>query len=165
MKPSLWSQFTGHEAGRLVQFIKYGICGGIATAVDMFLFYLAAALMFPALKGDDPAVTHLGLPAADLADGSRAINAMVDSAIAFIFSNLTAYILNVKWVFKSGRHKQATEIGLFYAVSGISLLVGSAVVFCLINYLHVKTTYAYVSKVFVSLMINYAARKYLIFKG
>lgn len=165
MKQSLWSQFAGREAGPLVQFVKYAICGGIATAVDMVMFYLTAVLLLPALKANDPAVVHLGLPAASLDDGARAFNATIDSAVAFIFSNFTAYVLNVLWVFKPGRHKRATEVGLFYLVSGVSLLLGMAIVYCMIKFFHAGTTFAYVGKVFASLMINYAGRKFLIFKG
>ena len=66
-------QFFQRDAHPFVQFIKYGVCGGAATAVDMAIFFLFAWLVFPALRESDPfakllylapttELTHPGLP-------------------------------------------------------------------------------------------------------
>ena len=41
-----------HHSHPVVQFIKYGIAGGIATAVDIGLFYFLSLKVFPALEPD-----------------------------------------------------------------------------------------------------------------
>ena len=38
----------------LIQFIKYGIAGGLATVVHMFVFFLMAWKVCPALTAKDP---------------------------------------------------------------------------------------------------------------
>src|SRR5437867_192098 len=47
--PTILEQFTGREHTPLVQFIKYAICGGIATATSILLFYLCAYKVMPSL--------------------------------------------------------------------------------------------------------------------
>jgi putative flippase GtrA len=158
-------QFTGREHTPLVQFIKYAICGGIATAVHISLFYLCAYKLLPALSTGDPVANAFYLSVVPVSDSIRARNSMLDNAVAFVFSNLTAYLLNIFWVFKSGRHHWLVEIGLFYLVSGISTLIGSSLMGWLINHYGLLTTVAFGASILTSLLINFVLRKYVIFKG
>jgi putative flippase GtrA len=158
-------QFTGREHSPFVQFIKYAICGGIATGVHISLFYLCAWKVLPALSDTDPVVRILGLSVTPVTDAIRARNSMFDNGIAFVFSNLTAYLLNILWVFKAGRHHWLVEIGLFYLVSGISMVIGSSLMGWLINHFGMQTTVAFGANLVTSLAINFALRKYFIFKG
>lgn len=162
---SFLKQFKGHEHGPLVQFIKYGIGGGIATVVHITIFYLAAAFVLPALTADDIAVRLLGLPSAELGDAIRARHTVADNFIAFIFSNLSAYLVNIYWVFEPGRHSKRVEIALFYAVSGTSIAVGSGIAWVLVNKFGLTTTVAFSANIFASVMINYVMRKFVVFKG
>ena len=165
---TITQQFTGRESGHFVQFIKYGICGGIATLVHVTVFFLAAARIFPALTDVDHAARllgHLGVSVTIVAETVRARNAMIDNFIAFIFSNLVAYILNIFWVFKSGRHNRIVELGLFYAVSGTSIAIGTVMMGVLIRTLGITTTLAFGANVVTSVLINYAMRKFVVFKG
>jgi predicted MFS family arabinose efflux permease len=57
------------------------------------------------------------------------------------------------------------EILFFYLVSGISFALGSALMGFLIHHFGLMTTIAFAANVVVSLLINYALRKYFIFKG
>ena len=98
-------------------------------------------------------------------DAVRARNSVIDNVVAFVFSNLTAYLINIAWVFKSGRHHRVLEIGYFYLVSGASTFIGSSLMGFLIHRYGVTTTLAFGSNVLVSLMINFVLRKYVIFKG
>lgn len=163
--PSLLQQFTGREHTPIVQFIKYAICGGIATGVHICLFYVFAYKLFPALTEKDPVVLQLNLTISAVSDAVRARNSMFDNGVAFVFSNLTAYLLNIFWVFKSGRHHWLVEIGLFYLVSGVSLVIGSSLMGYLINHFGLLTTVAFVANMVTSLLINFALRKFVIFKG
>lgn len=158
-------QFFQREAGPLVQFIKYAIGGGVATAVDMAAFFLLAWLVFPALRENDPVVRKLGLRVRHVDEDQRSRRFVICTALAFVLSNLTAYLINIFWVFEPGRHPWYIEVALFYAVSGISIVIGTAIGWAMIRYLHLSTSFSYAGKLFASLMINFVCRKYFVFKG
>ncbi|MBM4148082.1 MAG: GtrA family protein [Lentisphaerae bacterium] len=162
---SILEQFVGREAGPLVQFIKYAIAGGMATSVHILVFHLCAWRLFPALQANDLAVKLLGMQTAREDDRTRARNSMIDNGIAFIFSNLAAYIINILWVFERGRHGVLVEIGLFYLVSGTSMAVGTSIMGFMIRRWGVRTTYAFGANLVTALLINYALRKFFIFNG
>ncbi|MFH0953346.1 MAG: GtrA family protein [Verrucomicrobiota bacterium] len=158
-------QLTSHEAGPVVQFIKYAVGGAVATAVDIFVFYALSWKLIPALNDQDPLVRLLHLRITHVEEDLRSRRFVVNSACAFMFSNLTAYIINILWVFEAGRYAWWVELGLFYAVSGVSIFIGTFLGWALIRTLHLSTTYSYVTKGISALLINFVCRKYVIFKG
>lgn len=158
-------QFIGHEAGNLVQFIKYGISGGIATATHILLFHLVAWKIFFALQRDDWFVKLLNLPVQNLDDTTRSRNSMKGNWVAFLGSNFVAYLINIYWVFVPGRYHWVIEIAFFYLVSGVSIVIGTALMGFLIRRFGMLTTYAFGSNIFAAVMINYAMRKFFIFSG
>lgn len=158
-------KFLSHDAHPVLQFIKYGMAGGLATVVDILVFYTLSWLILPALTANDSLVRLLGLSITPVTERTRVVNYVINRTITFMFSNLTAYIANVLFVFKPGRHSRAKEIGLFYLVSGISYVIGTGLSALLIKIYGVTTTTAYLVNIFASLMINYVCRKFLIFKG
>ncbi len=158
-------QFLGHEAGNLVQFIKYGISGGIATATHILVFHLVAWKIFFALQRDDWFVKFLNLRIRNLDDTTRSRNSMKGNWVAFLVSNLVAYLINIYWVFVPGRYDWIIEIALFYLVSGVSIVIGTALMGILIRRFGMLTTYAFGSNVFAAVMINYAMRKFFIFNA
>jgi putative flippase GtrA len=162
---SFLRQFKGRQHGPLVQFIKYAIAGGIATAVHICLFYFFAVKLLPALNQHDALAGLMHLHVPEVSDAVRARNSVSDNVIAFMFSNLTAYLINIIWVFESGRHRRVVEIGFFYLVSGISTAIGSTLMALLIGRFGITTTVAFGANVLTSLMINFVLRKYVIFKG
>ncbi|HVM61440.1 MAG TPA: GtrA family protein [Verrucomicrobiae bacterium] len=163
--PSLIAQFTGRQHGPLVQFVKYAIAGAIATGVNIVLFYVCAILVMRALDPSDAVAKLLHIDVAAISNDIRARNSMIDNGIAFIFSNLTAYLINIFWVFESGRHNRVKEILFFYLVSGVSCVLGTSLMGFLIHHFGIMTTIAFAANAVVSLLINYALRKYFIFKG
>jgi putative flippase GtrA len=163
-------KFNSRDAHPFLQFVKYGIAGGIATAVHMAVFFLAAWLLFPALTPNDPFVQLLArfgaaIPTPELADSVRSNHVMVDNAIAFLFSNAVAYVVNILWVFRPGRHGRTKEMLLFFAASALSMVAGTALAGGLVRWTGMATTYAFAANIVASVLINYAARKFLIFKG
>ena len=163
-------KFNSHEAHPFLQFIKYGIAGGLASAVHLLVFFLAAWFLFPALTESDPFVrlfAWLGIaaPTPEVADKLRADRVMLNNLVAFVFSNSVAYFVNVVWVFKPGRHSRLNEMALFFMVSGISVAVGTALAGGLVRWTGIETTYAFAANVLASVSINYVARKYFVFKG
>ncbi len=158
-------QFLSNESANLFQFVKYGISGLIATATHILVFHLIAWKMFFALQADDWFVRLLNLPIQALDDTTRSRNSMKANAVAFVISNLVAYLINIYWVFVPGRYHWIIEVGLFYLVSGVAIVIGTVLMGFLIRRFGTLTTYAFGSNVFAALMINYAMRKFFIFNG
>lgn len=155
----------GHDAHPLVQFIKYGIAGGVATGTHILTFFLCGWFFLPCLTQNDIVVRLLGLTAPALSEGTRALNAGICNAVGFVFSNTVCYVLNRLFVFKPGRHPWAVEFLLFFGVSGISMVIGTAIQTFLITHQGLQTTLAFGANIVCALLINYAMRKFVIFKG
>ncbi len=162
---SLAKQFKGRDHTPVVQFIKYGIGGALATLVHMALFYLLALKLLPALKQDDLIANLLHLSRTPASDALRARNYMIDYTVAFLFSNMVAYVINIYWVFHRGRHHWLLEIAYFYAVSGVSAIIGTLLTGSMIHQWGVSTSLAFGVNVIVSLLINFVVRKSFVFKG
>jgi putative flippase GtrA len=160
-----WKRLLSHDSGPAVQFVKYVIAGGAATVTHVVCFYLTAWFLFPCLGPGDAFVRFLGLTVPDLTDAVRARHSLYANGLAFVFSNLVAYLLNRWFVFRPGRHPWVLEILMFYAVSGISLSIGSSLMGILIARYGTQTTIAFGANIVSSLLINYAMRRFVIFKG
>lgn len=158
-------QFKGQDHTPAIQFVKYGIAGVVSTVVHVSCFYILACKVLPAISQNDHIARLLNLSFDHVPDGIRARNAMIDNTVAFLFSNLTAYLLNIWWVFKSGRHHRFLEVLYFYLVSGLSIVIGSALMGVLIHSFGLTTTAAFFVNVVVALMINFLMRKHFVFDG
>ena len=157
--------FLANKDNPFAQFVKYVVCGGLATGVDIVAFFLLALFAFPALSQDDILVKLLSLSPEPISEAVRGRNFVIDSILCFFISNLTAYILNVLFVFKSGKHKRHKEMLLFYGVSTLSLIVATFAGWVLINWFGLGTTWSYIAKMVAAIMINYAGRKFFVFHG
>jgi len=162
--------FLSEKDNHFVQFIKYGMCGGASLVVDVGVTFLAAVFVFHALGESDPMVAlfsnylHIDLPVV-LDETLRTRNFLFDSTIAFFFSNLTAYVLNIKFVFKAGRHQRHQEMLYFYLISFFSLLITLAISAFLIRVFGISSSMTKVVGIISAVLINYAGRKYFIFHG
>lgn len=153
------------ESAAIIQFIKYALAGGLATLTHITIFHLVGWKIFPALQEKDHAVRFFKLKIDDISDARRAKNSMYANFIAFIIANMVAYITNILWVFQGGKYHVVIEILLFYAVSGISVAIGTVLMGILIRRFGILTTYAFGTNIFTAVMINYAVRKFFIFNG
>lgn len=158
-------RFLRHDAGPAAQFVKYALAGGIATVTHIAIFNLLGWRLFPCLQPQDPFIRYLHLDAPLVAQAVRARNSMLANACGFMVSNFVAYLLNILFVFRPGRHHRLVELGLFYAVSGVSLVVGTSLMGWLIAHFDMLTTIAFGSNLVVALAINFAMRKFVIFRG
>ncbi len=156
--------FLRHDAGPFSQFIKYGVAGGVATGVNIVIFFLLGWRLLPCLTEDDIMVRLLNVAPAAVPAARRALNAAIANTVAFLISNAVAYTLNLMFVFKGGRHRWLVEVGLFYAVSSISFAVGVSLQSLLIARYDLMTTLAFGTNILSALMINFMVRKYLIFQ-
>ncbi len=153
------------DSAAVIQFIKYGLAGGIATITHIIIFHLIAWKIFPALQEKDHAVQFFNLAIKKVNDATRARNSMISNFIAFLISNMVAYITNILWVFEGGKYPFLIEILLFYCVSGISVFLGTMLMGTLIRRFGMLTTYAFSSNIVTAVMINYVMRKFFIFHG
>jgi putative flippase GtrA len=134
-----------------IQFLKYAISGVAALVVQTAIFFLLASFVLPALE-------------TNVADDSvRADHALIDTGIAFIFSNATAYWLNHHWVFTPGRHSRINEFVFFTLVNAPGVICGAAAQDWLIRSAGWPTWAAFAGFVLPNVMINYASRKFFIF--
>lgn len=157
--------WLAHDTHPAIQFVKYAVAGGVATGVDLGITFLLSWLVFPALKSDELLVRVLGLHVEPLDAAARSLHFAVNSGIAFIFSNVTAYTLNVLFVFKPGKHSRRKELLLFFAVSVTATLIGTGSGSLVMNAFNLSFVASLGTKVIAALLLNYAGRKYLIFKG
>lgn len=156
---------ASRDTGPVLQFIKYGVAGGAATAVHIVVFQFCAAFVLACLDEKDLLVRLFGAAVPAISDATRGWRSAANNGIAFMLSNLTAYILNRQFVFKPGRHHWLVEVGLFYAVSGLSLVIGTTIMTWLIQAFGVRTDFAFGANIVSAVLINYAMRKFVIFHG
>ncbi len=168
----IFRQMTGDGASAhpFIQFFKYGIVGGLSTFVDMFVFFLSAWFLFPALTENDIFVKlfnmiGVAVRVATIESDVRANMQLINNLIAFVVSNCFCYVLNRIFVFKPGRHSQLKEFLLFIAASGISSGIGILISDVLVRWFGMQTSISYIIKITASIMINYVARKKIVFEG
>jgi len=154
-----------HDAPPLVQFVKYGLAGGLATATHILAFFLAGFFLFPCVSAEDPLVKLFGLVAPVVEEALRARYAVFSNVAAFMLSNTVCYFMNRLFVFRPGRHHIVVEFLLFLAVSAVSMTIGTTLMGVLIKQFGIQTTYAFGANILSSLAINYVMRKFFVFKG
>ena len=160
-----WNHYLSHDAPPFVQFIKYGMAGGIATGVHVLSFFLAGFFWFPCVPQDDILVRLFRLSAPAVEEALRGRNAALSNVVAFVLSNTVCYLINRLFVFRPGRHHVVLEFLLFFAVSAVSVGIGTVLIWILVDRFGVQTTYAFGANILSSLAINYAMRKFFVFKG
>ncbi len=149
------------------QFVKYVGTGVIAVVVDSFIFYLMAWLVLPCLKSGDPVVSileMLGFAIQPVDPDTLIRNFWIIKVCCFIAANVAVYILNILYVFESGRHKRHHEVMLFFLISLGVFLVGTWVGSILIGEFGWHITYTYIVMLTVSVLANYSLRKFVVFK-
>ena len=161
----LLRSFLRRDAHPFVQFIKYGMAGGLATVVDVVVTFILCWKFLPALTSDDRLVQLLGITIVPIDEVFRGRNYFINCTLAFMVANFVAYVANVLWVFESGKHSRKKELALFYMVSGISFVVGTALATSLIRFWGMQTSFAKIVNIIASVSINYVGRKFYIFKG
>lgn len=149
---SLAAALASRDAPPFIQFLKYAVCGAAALAAHTSIYLALIYAVWP----------HLNDPALD--DWTRAKSTFPPTAIAFLFSNAFVYWLNTRWVFTPGRHSPAKEFLLFTAVNLPGALTGSLVQAALVYFLHWPKWAALAGFVLPNVLVNFACRKFFIFR-
>ena len=148
---TLITKIFSHLPAWAPQFCKYVLCGGTAFLTHTILVTVLGHTVNPAFD-------------VSLGDEVRFQRAAVNNTIAFFLSNTVAYFLNVKFVFKSGRHGRRTEVGLFFLASAIGFFPALYSLEIIINRFSLNTYIANFGFAIVAAAGNFVARKFLIFK-
>lgn len=117
----------------LIQILKFGIVGGIATIIDMFFLFI-----FKELCG---------------------ISLVISNTLSFSIAVIYNYIASVKWVFKVKKQNRKRDFILFIVFSIIGLIINDALISILSKRLNI---YYLLSKVFatiVTMIFNFITRK------
>ncbi len=149
----------------LIQFLKYALAGVVGTVIHIGLFHAIAWKLFPALQETDWAVKLLKIEITPVDLITRSRNSMIANFGGFMVTNFIVYVINVIWVFEAGKYSWWIELLLFYAVSSISMVIGTSTMGFLIRRFGMLTSYAFCANLVSALLINFAARKYFIFNG
>lgn len=151
------------------QFVKYGLIGAFATAINLAVAEVFAAYVWPCLTADDLFVKWgvFGLTDATylVSDSTRAIRAVGCNFVGFCIANFVCWLLNRKFVFTPGRHNVFAEFAYFFAGSGFAIACGSAAIWAFVKFYGMTTTYSFVINVGVSVAVNFVVRKFFVFKG
>lgn len=138
--PPLWAQF-----------FKYVVCGVVATMV-LSLVWLIARTFYSAYLSPD-------LPV----DIQKAHSTVV-LTIGFIAANLVAYFSNRIFVFTPGKHRFFIEMIIFFSVSATSFYGGHLAKTWMIEQGY-QIDLAALSFAVSSALVNFIARKYVVFRG
>lgn len=154
-KATVVKHLLSHDAHPVIQFAKYGMCGVLAVIVHWAVVYSLGLTVNPAIGRDLPVEL-------------KQHNGMINNILAFFVSGAVVYWLNRTYVFKPGRHHAALEAFLFFAVAGVALMAAIFIYPLIFNY--VKTNeyvehFANFGFVLTSALVNFVARKFIIFKG
>jgi len=150
-----------HDAHPLIQFTKYGVCGVAAVMIHLSVVYSLGYTISPAIG------TELPLEL-------KQHNGTINNIVAFFISGIVVYWLNIKFVFKPGRHNVILEIFLFFAVSAIPLTAASGVNWLIyknsemLSDIHMQKYVEHIANfgfIVTSALVNFLARKFIIFKG
>jgi putative flippase GtrA len=149
---SILAALSRRDVHPVIQFFKYGLCGVCAFIVHGTAFYLSARYFIPGLEQNCPD------------QWERAKASLANNGIALIFSNMMAYWLNTKWVFTQGRHSLVREFLFFTLVNMPGAICGGLVSYFITAKLGWPVWCAFAGFVLPNVLVNFACRKFFIFK-
>ena len=139
------------DAHPLVQFTKYALCGGLSVVVLTITVIILSLTLFPAAL--DP-----GAPKA-LAKNHQ----LWANWIGFVPANFVAYFTNRILVFTPGRHGALVEFLIFTAIAAAATAVGMLAGPYLIERINLDPRISQCSLIVTAAMVNFVARKFLVF--
>ncbi len=96
---------------KLLQFIRFGIVGGLNTLVSLAIYYL---------------LVFLG------------VNYIVSTVVGYVLSSVVGYVLNKIWVFKAKSVSTASSLVKYYIVYGSSLLLNMGLMYLWVDVMFIS---------------------------
>lgn len=146
---NIFRKFIENKTNTPIQFLKYGLAGGLAAATHVLTFTALNETVLPANTG------QLG--------AERGWNFFWSNSAAFILANLVAYLANRAWVFQPGRHSRLMEITYFYLVSAVAFLAGTPLGSMIVARFAISEYFVFAAVLLMSVMVNFLGRKYWVF--
>jgi putative flippase GtrA len=119
------------------QFLKFGIVGVSNTLIALSTYYL---------------LLYLGL------------HYMLANIVAFIISVCNAYFWNSRFVFISKRNSHAKPFLKVVLAYGSTVLLGTGILFCLVELLHISEWIAPLFGLCITIPTNFLLNKYWAFR-
>lgn len=141
----------------VAQFLRYALCGVLATLVHSASVWLLSQTLFPAGEGMQWQGTLIGKEL-------RAKHLLLNNALAWPLATWVAYRLNTALVFAPGRHGPWAERLLFTAVAALGFFPGGFVAHWLVQRWQLPSTVAQAGFIATSVAVNFLCRKFLIFR-
>ena len=155
---TICTRIRARDVPPLIQFGVYGLCGVLATVVFVSLTVFLSYKVYPAM---DSMIVD-GRP---ITDALRAHNLLINNTIAFAVANVVAYITNIFLVFKTGRHHPVMEFLYFTAGSTVAFLISQFAGPWLVHHYGLPTVIAIITNIAASVLLNFAIRKFFVFKA
>lgn len=121
------------------QFLRFGIAGGFCAVLE-----IGSLILLVRFYGED----YL----------------MYFNILAFSFAVIINYLLSRYWVFERGRLSTRVEFSAFVIVSIIALGINQSVLYALAKMLLLNYIIAKILAILVTILWNFTAKKYLVFK-
>lgn len=118
----------------MMQIIKFGIVGGIATIIDFAVFYILHEVL--------------------------GINTIISNVCSFTVSVVYNYIASIKWVFDVDENKnKKTQFILFIVFSLIGMGINTAIVYICTDLMNLYSMIGKVIATGVVMVFNFITRK------
>ncbi|NQX47276.1 GtrA family protein [Paenibacillus tritici] len=121
----------------LIQFLKFGIVGGINTIFSLLIYYLLLYFKW---------------------------NYMFANIIGYFISSILGYVLNKFWVFKFKEAKAGSSILKYYVIYGSSFSLNVIAMYLWVSFFNVSETLAPILTVLITLPYNFVLNKVWTFK-
>lgn len=141
----------------LAQFLRYALCGVAALVAHNAGVWCLSQWVLPAGEG-------MLWQGRVIDQTLRANHLLINNALAWPLGTWVAYRLNTAHVFQGGRHAPWLERLLFAAVAALGFFPGGWVAHGLVEGLGLPSTIAQCGFVATSALVNFACRKFLIFR-
>lgn len=139
MKP-YWKDWLGNQYDRIVEFIKYGLWGGITTAINLLIFF---GLKFCGMYY------------------------LLANAVGYVIAVIINFILNRKYVFQRSRKFKSSirwQFIQYILMRLLSLGIDTVLFYGLVSILHLNVYFSRIGLSVFLILATYFISKLFIFK-
>lgn len=122
---------------KLLQFIKFGLVGGLNTVISLVIYYL---------------LVYLG------------VHYIASTIAGYVLSSAAGYMLNKIWVFKAKEIRTASSLVKYYVVYGSSLILNMGLMYLWVDILSVSDKIAPLLTMCFTVPFNFIFSKLWIFR-
>jgi len=121
----------------IMRFFRFSLVGASSTALSLFIYYL---------------LVRLG------------VYYIIANVLSYFLSLLNAYLLNRYYVFKKAGENHKTYILKTFISYGFTLLLGTCILYILVNILGISKYYAPLINLTITVPVNYLLNKTWVYR-